>query len=143
MAEKASPHHRSAMQAVLDQICHETQALLSLLLLSFCRENMVEGMKNRNGGEGAKNADSTWSQQQGGQRRTTGKELISRHRPSPGSGRRLSAVWLTRRPRICRPAAKPAPAACQGLAIWPGTDLTPERARSSQSRLPLATGCSG
>lgn len=147
MAERAFPFNSSATQAVLDQFCHETPApSQSPVAVVLLWKPWWRGWKKE---KKIKSSDGTWSPQQGvppGHGGPQARSSFSWHRPSPGSAvTRAAGGFLPRGtpsiPCICRPAAKPAPAACQGLAIWTGTDFVLERAPSPQSCLPRVTGC--
>lgn len=133
------------------KLCWISSAMRSKLLsLSCCCHSavkaMVERMKKREGGE--KSSDSTWSLQWGPPLGREGPGARSSfpwfpwHHPCLGSssGRRLIPCGTASIPCICQPTVEPAPAACQGLAIWPGTDFVLEQAPSPQSCLPRETG---
>lgn len=62
--------------------------------------------------------------------------LPGKRQAARSSGRRLVPRGTASIPCICQPAVEPAPAACQGLTIWTGTDFVLEQAPSLQSCLP-------
>lgn len=143
-AERAFLFDFSATEAVLDQFCHETQTQSPL---SCCCNSAVKWWRwwKREG-------EKKWWQHLslqwgpplgcGGPRARSSFPWFPWHCPCLGSssGRRLIPCGTASIPCICQPAVEPAPAACQGLAIWTGTDFVLEQAPSPQSCLPRVTG---
>lgn len=105
-------------------------------------ERMKKKKKKREGGKKAVTALGPCSGEGPplGHRGPRARSSFSWHHPCLGSsrGRRLVPCGTASVPCICQPTVEPAPAACQGLTIWTGTDFVLEQA---QSCLPRVTGC--
>lgn len=152
VAAKASLCHRSAAQAVLDRICHESQAPSQppVAAIPLRKHDGGDEKKERRKKKkkamttlGPRSGEHRWGMEdcrQGAhfhsivvareapQRARRRKALARRGTPGvPCLGWRplrvlASPAWVGV-PFVCWPAAKPAPAACRGRAIWPGTDF--------------------